>query len=153
MLKMIGIVFGSALLLTLSDHPVRSDFAKFKAVEAYEVRPGILMIPTYSADGQLCEIGLEKLHYSPEVIHLDSTLSRKDIDQIFGELVPSEERGPRPASLLQRGMTTFSGHGMVTDEEYQNVSIRIFGSISEVGETKTPDEVAATLNWKGRKCK
>jgi hypothetical protein len=29
--------------------------AKYKAVEAYEVRPGILVFPTYSEDGEVCE--------------------------------------------------------------------------------------------------
>jgi hypothetical protein len=38
--------------------------AHFKAIEAYEVRPGILLQPRYTAEGQICEIGLERLHYS-----------------------------------------------------------------------------------------
>jgi len=74
-----------AMLLLITSNPGRERFAKYKAVEAYEIRPGILMMPKYSTDGQICEIGLEKLHYSPDMIRLDSSLSRKDIDQIFDE--------------------------------------------------------------------
>jgi hypothetical protein len=113
------------------------------------------MMPRYSVDGQVCEIGLEKLHYSPEKISLDSDLSRQEISQIFDELVPNAERGSKPTSLLEHGMTTVSGRGMVSDEEYQNVSIRIFASFSPADgkDGATLDEVAATLTWKNRRCK
>ena len=142
------------MLLLPASNPGREKFAKYKAVEAYEIRPGILMMPTYSVEGQVCEIGLEKLHYSPEKIRLDSDLSRQEISQVFDELVPSAERGPKPTSLLEQGMTTVSGRGMISDEEYQNVSIRIFGSFSHADgkDGATLDEVAATLTWKNRKC-
>jgi hypothetical protein len=43
-----------------------SRFSKYKTVEAYEIGPGILMMPNFSSDGQVCEIGLEILHYSPK---------------------------------------------------------------------------------------
>jgi len=153
MSKLIGSVVAVMLLLPTVT-PDREKFAKYKAVEAYEIRPGILMMPRYSAEGQVCEIGLEKLHYSPEKIRLDSDLSRQEISQIFDELVPSAERGPKPTSLLEQGMTTVSGRGMISDEEYKNVSIRVFGetSPSDVKDGATLDEVAATLTWKNRKC-
>jgi hypothetical protein len=153
MSKLIGSAVAVMLLLPTAN-PDREKFANYKAVEAYEIRPGILMMPRYSVEGQVCEIGLEKLHYSPEKIRLDSDLSRQEISQIFDELVPSSERGPKPTSLLEQGMTTVSGRGMISDEEYQNVSIRIFGSFSPADgrDGATLDEVAATLTWKNRKC-
>jgi hypothetical protein len=153
MTKLIGLVIAVMFLLA-AVNPDREKFAKYKTVEAYEIRPGILMMPRYSAGGEVCEIGLEKLHYSPEKIRVDSDLSRQEISQIFDELVPSAERGPKPTSLLESGMTTVSGRGMINDEEYQNVSIRIFGSFSPADgkDAGTLDEVAATLTWKNRKC-
>jgi hypothetical protein len=153
MSKLICSVIGAMLLVLSGANLARDRFAKYKAVEAYEIRPGILMIPTYSADGHACEIGLERLHYSPEKIRLDSSLSRKEIDQIFDELVPSDERGPQPEGLLERGMTTFEGRGMVSDEQYQNVMIEIYGNASPAGEGEiVADEVVATLKWKNRTC-
>jgi hypothetical protein len=148
----VSVVAGMLLLPALN--PGRERFAKYKAVEAYEIRPGILMMPRYSADGQVCEIGLEKLHYSPEMIRLDSSLSREEIGQIFDELAPSAERGPKPTDLLEQG-TSIQGSSMVSHEEYQNVSIQIYsaltvnakGRITEVG-----DQLAATLKWKNRTC-
>jgi hypothetical protein len=144
-----------AMLLVPTSNPGRERFAKYKAIEAYEIRPGILVMPRYSADGQVCEIGLEKLHYSPEMIRLDSSLSRNEIDQIFEELVPSGERGPKPTNLLAQGSTIISGRGTATDEEYQNVSIEIFGNFSPADgkDGATEDQVAATLKWKNRKCR
>ncbi len=154
MSKLIGLVVAVMLFLPTAT-PDRQRFANYQAVEAYEIRPGILMMPRYSVEGQVCEIGLEKLHYSPEKIRLDSDLSRQEISQIFEELVPSTERGPKPTSLLEQGMTTVSGRGMVSDEEYRNISIRIFGEYSPADgkDGATLDEVAATLTWKNRKCK
>jgi hypothetical protein len=152
MSKLVSLAF-TAMLLLLSVNPVREQFAKYKAIEAYEIRPGILMIPRYSADGQVCEIGLEELHYSPESIRLDSSLSRKEIDQIFDELVPADERGSR-AKDFAGTLITQGGHSLTTNIDFENVSIQIYGDASPAagkGGT-TADEVAATLKWKNRKC-
>jgi hypothetical protein len=152
MSKLIVSLVAAALLIS-APNPDREKFKKYKAVEAYEIRPGILMMPRYSADGQVCEIGLEKLHYSPEIIRVDSSLSRQEIDQIFDELVPSAERGPKPTGIWEKGMSTFSGQVIASDEEYQNVSIRIYSNIlSEKKHAVTADDVTATLKWKNRKC-
>lgn len=134
-----------------ANHP-DARFAHYKPVEAYEVRPGILMIPTYAPDRQVCKLGLEKLHYSPDKIELDSNMSRKDIEQIFDELVPSAERGPQPQGVLERGMMTFVGQGMVSDEEYQNVSIEIYGNAVPNNGGILADQIVATLKWKNRRC-
>lgn len=152
MSKLISMVVAAMFLLPTTN-PDRQKFAKYRSVEAYEIRPGILMMPRYAADGQVCEIGLEKLHYSPEEIRLESELSRKEIGQIFEEIVPIVERGPKPKGVLEQGMITFSGNGMVDDEEYQNVSIRIYSETTPTGsDAVTADELAATLTWKNRKC-
>jgi hypothetical protein len=143
----------ATVLVTSATNPAHEAFAKYKTVEAYEVRPGILMMPRYTADGQVCEIGLEKLHYAPQIIRLDSDLSREEIDQIFDELVPADERGPGskdPAGTL----ITQSGRGLITNIDFQNVYIRIYGASSSGHKGKTKvDEVVATLKWKNRKCR
>jgi hypothetical protein len=156
MSKLISLAF-AAVLLVPSATPDRQRFAKYKAVEAYEIRPGILVLPTYSADGQVCEIGLEKLHYSPEMIRLDSTLSQKEIDQVFDELVPADERGPRTkdgstGTLITRGGGSLT---LTTNIEFENILIQIYGetaSPARKGEI-TVDGVAATLKWKNQTCR
>ena len=150
--KLIILAMSVIACVALAANHADGRFARYKAVKAYEIRPGILMIPSYAPDGQLCELGLEKLHYSPEKIRLDSVLFRKDIKQIFDELVPSAERGPQPKGVLERGMTTFAGLGMVSDDEYQNVSIKIYGNAVPNKEGIIADEIVATLKWKDRNC-
>jgi hypothetical protein len=152
MSKLISLAFAAVLLL--SANPVRENFAKYKAIEAYEIRPGVLMMPRYSADGQVCEIGLEKLHYSPEIIRLDSSLSRKEIDQIFDELVPAVERGPRSKDFAGT-LITQGGHSLTTKIDFERVSIQIYGDVSPAAgkDGVTVGEITATLKWKKRICR
>jgi hypothetical protein len=152
MSKLIGLAFAAVLLLPFAN-PVREKFAKYKTIEAYEIRPGILMMPRYSSDGQVCEIGLEKLHYSPEMIRLDSSLSRKEIDQIFEELVPANERGPRSKDF-GGALITQGGHSLTTNIDFENVSIQIYSGASRASDQRgiTADDVVARIIWKNRRC-
>jgi hypothetical protein len=141
------------LLLLLTASPQKNTMAKYKAVEAYEVRPGILMFPSYSEDGQVCEIGLERRHYSPEKITLYSTLSREEIDAIVDELAPASERGPKSQNPLDDLMLVV-GHGRTTFEKYENVTVEIEGVvIANSNKKRTVDNVAAIIGWKHRECK
>ena len=148
MSKLAGLACTTMLLL-LAATSQSDKYSKYKAVEAYEVRPGILMMPRYSSDGQVCEIGLERRHYSPEKVALDSGLSRKEIDQIADEIVPADERGPKTTALGGRDQIVEAGHTLVTYIEYENVLIQIYG-----GDSPKCNEgnVAATIRWTNRKC-
>jgi hypothetical protein len=151
MSKLIGLAC-AFIVLFVAMRPQSDKFPRYKAVEAYEIRPGILMMPRYSADGQVCEIGLERRHYSPEMIHLDSTLSRKEIDDIADELAPSNERGPKEAGLLG-DLITIAGVGLTTSSTYENMSIEIYGKVLPSKKHQiAAEDVAATLKWKNRKC-
>src|ERR1700727_2965781 len=110
MSQLIGLA--CTLMLLFSAQNAHGDrFLKFKAVEAYEIRPGILMMPRYTEDGQVCEIGLAKQHYLSGELYLDSSLSRKDIDEIANDLVPGSERGQK---MMDRDSITGVGRGMTT---------------------------------------
>ncbi len=151
MSKLIGLA--CAVVLLVPGAKLQTDqFSKYKTVEAYEIRPGILMMPRYSADGQVCEIGLERRHYSPEVIRLDSTLSRKEIDEIVDELAPASERGPKEGGLLG-DPALIAGGSLTTSETYENISVEIYSELSPSGKLEIAEEnVAAALKWKNRKC-
>src|SRR6266481_1086183 len=141
-----------SLLLMLNTAPTAQQrFQEYKKIEAYEVRPGILMLPRYTVDNQVCEIGLERLHYSPQLIRLDSGLSRQEIDKILDELVPADERG-KPSKEAGGALVTQGGHSLTTTMDFEYVSIQIYGATSSSnrkGET-TVDEVLATVKWKKR---
>ena len=141
------------LFLFLTASPQKNRMAKYKAVEAYEVRPGVLMFPSYSEEGQVCEIGLERRHYSPEMIRLDSTLARTDVDAIVDELAPASERGPKSQNPLDDLMLVV-GPGRTTFEQYENVTVQIESAVIATSKKKsTVDDVAAVIIWKHRKCK
>jgi hypothetical protein len=88
-----------ALAMFVVAKPQSERFSKYKALEAYEVRPSILMMPHYAKDGNLCEIDLERLHFLPGRIDLDSGLTIEEINAVANELIPRSERGQRQSSL------------------------------------------------------
>src|SRR5258708_4191474 len=81
------------MLIVLNATTTQQRFTKYQKIEAYEVRPGILMMPRYASDGEVCEIGLQRLLYSPDLVRTYPVLDRMEVDQILDELVPPDERG------------------------------------------------------------
>ena len=151
MFRLICAACMSFLLLTL--YPQKDVFTKYKAVEAYEPQPGLLAFPTYAEDGRVCEIGIERRHYSPELINLDPSLSREEIDKTVDELAPPAVRGQKSGSPLNDLMFVAGGR-MTTVVEYENVSVQIESAVIGVhGKEKTVENVAAVIKWKNRKCK
>jgi hypothetical protein len=149
MLRLTGVVL-AIMLFSPSFDSAREDFAKYRAVEAYEIRPGILMMPRYSADGHVCEIGLEDLHYTPALVKLDSQLSPTMIDQIFSELVPEDERGPRTAF---DGLISGAGFGQTETKDFEHVSLQIYRKIlSDKKKKITVGNPTAVIRWKAHEC-
>ena len=128
--------------------------AKYNAVEAYEVHPGILMMPQYSEDGQICQIGLEKRLYSPQKIRLDAGLSREEIKQVFDELVPLNERGPRSKDPGDN-LDLEDGRSYTMNETYQNVLLSVFSTVKKITRSNIHLEgnLVAVIQWKNRKCR
>jgi hypothetical protein len=141
------------MLLLPSVNAESVKFSEYNKMEAYEVRPGILMIPSYSADGQVCKIGLQKLHYSPKIVRSEAELSYEEINEIFEELVPSSERGPRSKGFPE-GLIVQEGASIVTSETYENVTLQIYEFElpgSKRGKTLVKT-IAAVMRWNNRKC-
>jgi hypothetical protein len=145
MVKLIGLVLAVTLPM-LVVKPDSAKFQKYKAVETYEVRPGILMLPNYASDGQVCRIELEKRHYSNEAAFLDSKIPHEVMIQIINELVPPNERGPLTMNFGTEYMSEYSGNSVTTFAEYKNVSIDIYS------EAKSAGDVVALIKWKNLKC-
>jgi hypothetical protein len=142
----------AATLLLPLPNPVGGRFEKYKAIEAYEILPGILAMPAYSTDGQVCEIGLERRHYSPDKIELDSGLTREEIDRALDELAPLNERGNR-SKEFEKDLITQNGNAITTSIDYENVLLQIYGEGSHATKGKVIEtNIAATIRWKNRKC-
>jgi hypothetical protein len=133
----------------MAANPQHGKFAKYKSIEAYEVRPGVFAMPRYTSNGQVCEIGIERRRYSPETIFLNSNLSRDAIDSILDEFAPASERGKKLNDSDQIGLISQVGDGATTLIDYQNVVVVIFRNVSS---TSDEGDFAATINWKERKC-
>ncbi len=149
--KLLSFAYGVALLVSyMGSQSAR--FSGFKSVEAFEVRPGVLMMPRYADDGQVCEIGLQKRLYFPEKVSVDGDLSRDEIEQAFEELVPVTERGPGLPGF-QEHPTSEVGSTITTITEYQNVSLEIVGKVLPSKRHEVIDEtLVGIIHWKNRKC-
>jgi hypothetical protein len=152
MLRLICTVM-AVMLFSPSFNATREDFAKYKTVEAYEVRPGFLMMPTYSADGHVCEIGLELRHYSPKLVRLDSDLSGSEINQILEEVVPDSERGPKVEDPVGT-LITRSGNSIITNIDYEYVAEQVYSVVTSRPNKKPVvfENRAAVIRWKNREC-
>jgi len=127
-------------------------FKRYKAVEAYEIRPGILM-PRYASDGRVCEIGLQKRIYSPELIRHGSDLSRNEIDEIAEELAPPDQRGAEAEILAGNEITLTTGRGLTTISDYENVTIETHAWLLPSSDKEsTVEQDAAVIRWKHLKC-
>lgn len=145
MSKLIGFAC-TVMVLFVFAKPQTDRFSKYPAVEAYEIRPGVLMMPSYASDGQVCQIELEKRHYSNGTALLDSRLPHEVMMQIIDELVPPSERGPQTMNFGKEYMSAYSGNSVTTFAEYKNVSIDIYREASSAG------DVVAMIRWKNEGC-
>ena len=142
------------ILLAVATGTTKDHFPTLKPISAYELRKDVLMLPRYAENGEVCEIGFEKRHYSPEMVFLDSGFSRDEIDSIFEELVPANERGKKIDDFWG-DLILESGHGLTTTIGYENVSLRIMSEKWQQDSSGKPvlRDVVVIIRWKGRECK
>ena len=149
MSKIIGTVCTSLFLVVFAAPQKGGGFSKYRPIEVYEVRPGILMMPRYADDGQVCEMVVEKQHYSNNKAYLDSTIPREVITRITDELVPASERGAAITNAGKAYISAYTGNSVTSFADYENVSINVYGKTSSASES---GDIVAVVHWKNRKC-
>lgn len=124
--------------------------AKYTAVAAYEVRPGVLMTVKYAEDGQACEMTLEKRHSSlkDRDIDLASNIPSKLVDELTDELAPAADRGPATSRYLSPDSYVAGGVSYIK-RDFQNVSIEVHGDTST---SCDGGEKVVVIHWKKRAC-
>jgi hypothetical protein len=131
----LGLSFLTLFVACASAQTAADLSSKYPVVRAYEVRPGILMI-------------LEKRHQTPDKTDLGSTIPGRVVDQLIEELVPPDRRG-QPANRWLNKESHIGGGVADTERDFENVSIRIIGSISN--SCDSGNEVVI-IHWKKRTC-
>ena len=143
------------LLLALAfAAPSRSQTAadlssKYPVVTSYEVRPGILMTPKYTSDGQVCQMSFERRHATNSGLDLDSYISVKLVREIVDELAPPSVRGKSSGGQEWAGWGIGLGPGNTEGgAEFENVSVIAAG-------TAEPHRgpIIVLITWKNRTCK
>jgi len=121
---------------------------KYKKLETYEVRPGILVTATFGTDGQACQMTIQKNHHvAQDSIDLRSTISGTLKDNLVNELVPQGERGAEAKD--ERFLGSIEGNMYQTEISYENVSVEEVGVHSNACE---PGTVLIIIRWKNRGC-
>jgi hypothetical protein len=92
------VIISLALALACRPQTVTDVSAKYPVVTSYEVRPGILMTPRYTTDGQVCQMSIERQRGTRSGVTLDSFMSDNLVKEIVDELAPLSERG-KPARI------------------------------------------------------
>ena len=148
MMKLIISICSLAFLLGSSG----DGFKQYHSVESYEIKPGILITPVYSANQDICEISVERRHYSNNTVDMDALMSKEQIISIFDELVSREDRGGMYWKLPADTEVSLGDGGMVTTFiPYENVTLAMYGK-KIVRKTDSQKYVAAIISWKKVQC-
>jgi hypothetical protein len=137
-----------ALAVASTEHDQR--FSNYKAIKAYETGSGILVLPRYSSDGQLCEVTLEKQHYSDNSVDLGSALSHDKIMEVVNLIAPASERGKSTMPFGTEYLSKHDGNSITTFADYEAVSVQIYGRSSP---TFDAGDIAARIRWNKPVCK
>jgi hypothetical protein len=113
-------------------------------VKEYKVRPGIVMTATYSDDGQVCKMYVERRHFSETGFDQRLYLPQEMIIELIDELVPTELRGGKTKGDRFSRIT-----GQVSEQiyDYENVSITVLASTAS---SDCNGGAALIIKWKNR---
>jgi len=143
-------LIASICLLALVASPFTDRFRKYHTVEAYEIRPGVVIMPAYTASHDLCEISIEKRHYSNNSVDMDATMSKEQVLSLFDELVPKKERGGPTGRLPADTEVSELDLGMLSTRiPYDNVTLTMYGKKDSSDRQKY---VAAIISWNKFQC-
>lgn len=138
-------ILGTAALLFVANivNPTQEFQSRYKRVESYKIRPGVLATPKYSGRRELCEIFIEKRHLQGDTVEMAPTMPRNLVLEMIDELLPRPERGKLTMQLVGSDyIDEKDGATAVTFAEYERVSIQIYRA------TSGTEDTAAMITWK-----
>lgn len=106
--------------------------AKYTEIAAFEIRPGIVAFSTFTKDGDVCRVVIEKLLYlDQQSSNFDDKLPSALVDLLVDEVVPPSERGKRAKYLSTDSF--IAGGSAYLKQDYENVSVGIYGTSAAEG--------------------
>jgi len=154
MRKMILILFLVLEVPVPSRSQSTSDLkAKYRALPAYEARPGIVMMPLFASDGQVCEMVVERHTMNSTTkttINLDPFLSKETVKELVNELAPPSVRGKELTGFdAWFGSVTIDGPFVVTRYSYENILVEVHGINRDPGPS---GDSVVIIKWRKRTC-
>ena len=141
---MMGLLFVATLVAQAqSSNDLRARYGS--AMEAYEIRPHILMTVKYAEDDQVCESVIEIRHASKDGVNGKSLMSGDTVREIIDEVVPMSLRGRYINSMSING-----GCSGMSIERYERVEIQTYHTCS-TAEGNGADSII--IRWKDRMCR
>ena len=122
---------------------------KYLKVNAYLVRPNILLTARYSTDGLVCEMALQPVRWTGDTVLL-FPLSEEETIRVVEEIVPESERGKKLGGLLgtHDKVSAFHGHSFTTPYTYEKITVNFAGTTEKGGA-----DMVAVVSWRDRSCK
>jgi hypothetical protein len=139
---LVVISLGLALALVRGPQTFTDLSAKYPVVTSYEVRPGVLMAPRCTADGQVCQMSIDRQRGTRSGVMLDSFMSDELVEKIVDELAPRSDRGkpsPHIGLMLKTGGTTEKLNG------YEDINYDVLDGPGR--------ERVVVISWVHRTCK
>jgi hypothetical protein len=114
-------------------------------LDAFVIRPGLLMTAKYAADGKVCEMFIIEARTPGSNIGLRTPLTPETVPALIDELVPDGERGSKLRWPVQtQGMTLQAFY------RYENVSIEL---VQNLLPSKGWSDGILKIKWSNRVCK
>jgi hypothetical protein len=100
---------------------------KYQSVSGYEVRPGILMVAEFDAQGQVCQVTLTKNSQAFDGHAASTEFTNELADNVADELSPVAERGAKSEWL---NPDSWIAGGVYFDkQDYENISVERAGAM------------------------
>jgi len=144
-------VLGVCMPCTAAAQNQRQLEQKYPKLNAYVVRPNILLTARYATDGQVCEMVLETRRWTGEgQIVVMSALSEEETIRVVEEVVPESDRGRKLKTPLGSAV---SGGSRTTRYTYENITIDFVGPWSNSHPDMVVGYMVALVQWRNRSCK
>ena len=137
-----------ALVVTALGQTSTDLSAKYAHVTGYKVRPDVLMTASFAADGQVCQMTLEKRIVTDSGIVLGASFSEQEVRSLVDDLVPEDLRG---RDLTTRFNGTIEGLSFTGKFTYEHLIVRMYG-IRSFNAADAPGYRAIIITWPKRAC-